>query len=247
MSAPAVAYSQHDHDPLTLAVHHPPDTTLLVDGSDSLPSAPVPSGGNDAHPNQVRLFVSARTSSLDAHSRQLRVHISEPASSLSSLQVDADQNTLSRPASSSSSLDPYYFGAQSPSDSPAQEPTLPSITPETRTHNDSSSPLTPVRDPANIDRNGLVGVGELATPRWGRVMRRAQENPGDDDDNAVGVLQEEDSVEVVVPNIEPDGPDSPWTIEAVDGDLDDQAQVSFFFSTAGAFVDIRSSSVMSNR
>lgn len=78
-------------------------------------------------------------------------------------------------------------------------------------------------------------------------MRRAQENPGDDDDNAVGVLQEEDSVEVVVPNIEPDGPDSPWTIEAVDGDLDDQAQVSFFFSTAGAFVDIRSSSVMSNR
>ena len=27
-------------------------------------------------------------------------------------------------------------------------------------------PKTPGRDPANIDRKGLIGVGELATPRW---------------------------------------------------------------------------------
>ena len=74
--------------------------------------------------------------------------------------------------------------------------------------------MTPVRDPANIDRQGLVGVGELATPRWGKLFRR----PSDDDNAALDILQEEDSAEVVVPNVEPDGPDSPWTIEAVDGE-----------------------------
>lgn len=230
MSAPTLAYSQHDHDPLTLAIRHPPDATPLVDGPDSLLSGPVPSGGNDAHSNQVRPYVSSSLPSLDAHSSQPRVHISEPASSHHSLQVDADQDSLSRPPSSTSSLDPYYFGgAQSPSDSPAQEPMLPSITPETRIHNHPSSPVTPARDPANIDRNSLVGVGELATPRWGKLMRRAQENPGDDDDNALRILQEEDNAEVVVPNVEPEGPDSPWTIEAVDGELDDDDQVGFFF------------------
>ncbi|KAG8217354.1 hypothetical protein J3R82DRAFT_5449 [Butyriboletus roseoflavus] len=204
MSVPTVAYSQHDHDSLTPAVHHPLDATPLVDGLDSLLRGPVASGGI-----------------------QLRVHISEPASSHDSLLVDADQDSLSRPGSSSSSLDPYYFGAQSSSDSPAQqfqESSLPTITQETPIHNDLSAPLTPTRDPANIDRNGLVGVGELATPRWGTLIRRAQENLGDDDDNALDILQEEDSTEVVVSNVEPDGPDSPWTIEAVDGELDDQDQ-----------------------
>ena len=156
---------------------------------------------------------------------QLRVHITQPAPSHDSLQVDADQNLVSRPGSSTSSLDPYYFGIQSPSDSPPQqEPTILSTTPETRVPGNSFAPLTPVRDPANIDRKGLVGVGELATPRWGKLVRRAS----DDDDNALDVLQEEDSAEVVIPNVEPDGPDSPWTIEAVDGELDDQDQVSFF-------------------
>lgn len=92
-----------------------------------------------------------------------------------------------------------------------------------------------------------MGVGELTTPRWGRLLRRAQENLGDDDDNALDVLQEEDSAEVIVPNAELDGPDSPWTIEAVDGEFDDQDQVSFFFwATATAFVDKHSSSVTSN-
>ena len=151
------------------------------------------------------------------------------------MQVDADQDSLSRPGSSTSSLDPYYFGA--PSDSPPQDSALLSVTPETRIHSDSS-PLTPARDPANIDRNGLVGVGELATPRWDRHIRRPQQNP-DDDENALDVLQEQDSAEVVVPNVEHDGPDSPWTIEAVDGELDDQDQVRFFFLAARAFVDIR--------
>lgn len=216
MSAP-VAYTQLDYDP---PVHHPPGTPPLADGLDALLSAP---GGN-----HVRPFVSSRTAFPDAHPSQLRVHISEPVSSHDSLQVDADPDSLSRPASSSSSLDPYYFGAQSSSDSPAQEPPLQSITPDTRMHNDPSSPLTPARDPANIDRNGLVGVGELATPRWGALIRRAQENPGDDGDNPDDVLNEEDGTELVVSNVEPDGPDSPWTIEAVDGEVDDHDQVRFF-------------------
>ncbi|KAI9569102.1 hypothetical protein HD554DRAFT_2204797 [Boletus coccyginus] len=131
--------------------------------------------------------------------------------------ADALPDSPARPPSATSSLDPYYFGTQS--DSPA----MLSVTPETRTHSDSS-PLTPARDPANIDRQGLVGVGELATPRWGRLLQRPHENPGDDGDSPPDVLCEEDSAEVVAPDHEHDGPDSPWTIEAVDGELDDHDQ-----------------------
>lgn len=207
----SAAFSQHEHDSLTLAP--------LSDGPKPLFSPPVLC--NDS---QVRFSLSATVSSLDVCPCQLRVHITQPAPSYGSLQVDVDQDLLSRPGSSSSSLDPYYFGVQSPSDSPPQGPSFPSTTPETRIPSDSS-PLTPVRDPANIDRKGLVGVGELATPRWGKLIRR----PSDDDDNALDVLQEEDSTDILVPNLEPDGPDSPWTIEAVDGELDDQDQVRTFF------------------
>lgn len=214
--------AQHDNDALTLPVLHPP----LVEAQNSLcqPST------NDAHSTKVGPRLPSTPSSLaDSLLTQLRVHITQPAPPHDSLQVDADQDTHSRPGSSTSCLDPYYFSTQSPSDSPAQDSTHPSVTPETRTHNNSVSPLTPARDPANIDRNGLVGVGELSTPRWGKLIRHAEENPGDDDDNSLGVLQEEDSTEVVVPNGEPDGPDSPWTIEAVDGELDEQDQVGFSF------------------
>jgi len=61
---------------------------------------------------------------------------------------------------------------QSPSESPIPSlPVLHSIpkTPEMRTVHE---PVTPGRDPAAIDRRGLVGVGELATPRWVRGPRR---------------------------------------------------------------------------
>lgn len=111
--------------------------------------------------------------------------------------------------------------------------TLLSVTPETHIHSDSS-PLTSAWDPANIDRRSLVGVGELATPHFDRRIRRPQENPADGNENP-HVLQEEDIAEVdVVPNVEPDGPDTPWTIEAVDGELDDQ--VRFFFLVAEALL-----------
>ncbi|KAL4074596.1 hypothetical protein V8B97DRAFT_1868854 [Scleroderma yunnanense] len=83
------------------------------------------------------------------------------------MQRQATDDDDTRPASATSSLDPYYFGA---GDSP--------------------------------DRRGLVGLGELATPR--------RQSQVDDTDDVVVVS---------------DPPDSPWTIEAVDGE-DDELEVN---------------------
>jgi dual specificity tyrosine-phosphorylation-regulated kinase 2/3/4 len=77
-------------------------------------------------------------------------------------------------SSASSSLDPYYFSIPSPSEPTTFIPALPDALNDTpRTYRTSSSkrssildPTTPARDPASIDRRVLVGVGELATPRW---------------------------------------------------------------------------------
>ncbi|KAK0445384.1 hypothetical protein EV421DRAFT_1890266 [Armillaria borealis] len=89
--------------------------------------------------------------------------------------MDSDY-PASRSTSTTSSLDPYYFGLQSGSDSPYPPPlpTAPSLraTPESRP---VTEPVTPARDPANIDRRGLVGVGELATPRWTRSNNGSEE------------------------------------------------------------------------
>jgi len=110
---------------------------------------------------------------------QPRVHISSTDDA-----HDIDIDTDRRPGSATSSLDPYYFGADSPV---AHSP---------------HEPLTPARD---IDRKGLVGVGELATPRWDKSRQSHADDSHLDDD-------------VVVVN---DSPDSPWTIEAVDGESDE--------------------------
>ncbi|KAI6043104.1 hypothetical protein EDC04DRAFT_3138697 [Pisolithus marmoratus] len=133
---------------------------------------------------------------------QPRVYVSEAPP----LPVD-EPGQISRPASATSSLDPYYFGAQTPSDSP------PRISPGTHT------PLTPARD---IDRKGLVGVGELATPHWDKIHRPStrQSNPSQDDDHHPPCLREEDSASLTA--LENDAPDSPWTIEAMDGESDDK-------------------------
>lgn len=156
----------------------------------------------------------------DEDDGQPRVYVSEAPS------LPVDDPGLSRPASATSSLDPYYFGAQTPSDSPPpplpQPPsTLPSISPGVHTPN---HPLTPARDPANIDRKGLVGVGELATPHWDKIHRQSrQSNQSQDDDHRPCLLDEEDSSAVVmVTSLGNDPPDSPWTIEAVDGESDDK-------------------------
>ncbi|KAL4249574.1 protein kinase superfamily protein [Abortiporus biennis] len=133
---------------------------------------------------------------------------------------------LPRSPSATSSLDPYYFGVHTPSESPPVPP-LPSTgllprTPDLALTND---PITPNKDPALIDRRGLVGVGELATPRWTRNERRHEVDVEDPVDE---VQEDEGWVDTGVDiDREKDMPDSPWTIEAVDGEQepDDTVQL----------------------
>lgn len=141
--------------------------------------------------------------------------------------MDLDDNPASRPASATSSLDPYYFGIQSPTESPMPPlPTsslYPSTTPEQRSINE---PVTPARDPAAIDRRGLVGVGELATPRWTRAAQDDSEDTPEPDAAA-------DGFEVIVPeDLGDDAPDSPWTIEAIDGEGSEREEVCLFSLTS---------------
>jgi len=137
--------------------------------------------------------------------------------------MDQDQ-TVSRSASATSSLDPYYFGIHSESDDPI--PLLPNLylsaTPDySRIH----EPATPAN---KIDRRGLVGVGELATPRWAR-----RDNRSTDEYDLSTTDAEAEGYDVIVPEmVEADQPDSPWTIEAVDGELSEREDVRgviFFF------------------
>ncbi|KZT69063.1 hypothetical protein DAEQUDRAFT_302437 [Daedalea quercina L-15889] len=130
-----------------------------------------------------------------------------------------------RSPSATSSLDPYYFSVQSPSESPV--PSLPVShslpkTPEMRTPRE---PVTPGRDPAAIDRRGLVGVGELATPRWVRGPRRDEVEI---DEQLDEVEEEPSHVEdgiVMVDEVDNDLPDSPWTIEAIDGETEEKDEL----------------------
>lgn len=128
--------------------------------------------------------------------------------------------SISRSASTTSSLDPYYFGIRSPSDSPVPPlPTsyvLPSSTPD---QSPGQDPVTPARDPATIDRRGLVGVGELTTPRWTRTEHHGDVITPDD-------AEQNGEFEVIVPEVTPDDePDSPWTIEAIDSGGSDREEV----------------------
>ncbi|KAF8514053.1 hypothetical protein JB92DRAFT_172454 [Gautieria morchelliformis] len=113
------------------------------------------------------------------------------------------ERAQSSASAGSSALDPYYFSVSHPN------PTTPDSNPD-------FTPITPARDPAAIDRRGLVGVGELATPRW--ATREGKDvpwkssppsDPGDDLDQPVDVREDGSD------------PSSPWTIEAVDGDGDE--------------------------
>lgn len=120
----------------------------------------------------------------------------------------------SRSASATSSLDPYYFGGSDSPVPPLPTPIHLSATPEHRSN--TNDPVTPARDPASIDRRGLVGVGELATPRWARTEHGSEELipvPQYDPDDFE--LREERGEES----------DSPWTIEAVDGESSEKEDV----------------------
>ncbi|KAJ6500330.1 hypothetical protein C8R45DRAFT_977294 [Mycena sanguinolenta] len=119
-----------------------------------------------------------------------------------------------RSASATSSLDPYYFGL---SDSPVPPlPTAPMNLSTTPDQLHRSDPVTPARDPALIDRRGLVGVGELTTPRWTRSHSK--------EDTITPVLA---SLGETFENEDerPDAPDSPWTIEAVDGEMSEREEL----------------------
>jgi len=145
-------------------------------------------------------------------------------------QLHADQSIddlhihlPSRSTSATSSLDPYYFSVRSPSGSPA--PPLPDSaqsrrTPETRQV--INDPVTPHRDPSKIDRRVLHGLGELATPRWSRSVANR-------DDGVHGLDQ--DDLEPALPE-EPEDvlSDSPWTIEAVDDEDEDEERDEVLFS-----------------
>lgn len=92
-----------------------------------------------------------------------------------------------------------------------------------------TEPITPARDPASIDRRGLVGVGELATPRWTRAPR-----VDDDEDQADLALNSDNR------DYEQEDPESPWTIEARDGETEGVDQVGRLFSgnLCRAYLDI---------
>ena len=137
-----------------------------------------------------------------------------------------------RSASATSSLDPYYFGLGTPSESPvlasSPMPRHSSVhlkTPELG--GPFRDPVTPRKDPAAIDRRGLVGVGELATPRWARGERKEEVEV--DERLEEGGEEGEEELEEVFQGVdqekEPDLPDSPWTIEAIDGEQDDLDEV----------------------
>jgi len=84
-----------------------------------------------------------------------------------------------------------------------------------------TEPVTPARDPASIDRRGLVGVGELATPRWTRAPRV------DDDEDQVDSTPNNDNGDY-----EQEDPGSPWTIEARDGEVESMDHVGRPFFSA---------------
>ncbi|KAI6019703.1 hypothetical protein F5J12DRAFT_925847 [Pisolithus orientalis] len=155
----------------------------------------------------------------DEDGGQPRVYVSEAPPAV-------DEPTgLSRPVSATSSLDPYYFGAQTPSDSPPP-PSPPTPPPSSAQRQPRSSHTKPPADPRK-----RPGQHRPHGPRWRRrtdnsiagtkyIVHSRQSNQSQDEDC---LLEEEDAAAVMVAeNLENDAPDSPWTIEAVDGESDDK-------------------------
>ncbi|KAF8636499.1 hypothetical protein AX17_003314 [Amanita inopinata Kibby_2008] len=151
----------------------------------------------------------------------------QPTVHVSLAEEDVDP-PVSRPASASSSLDPYYFGLRSPSVSPVPPlPPLPTTISSTPDQALVVEPATPARDPASIDRRELVGVGELATPRWARTEQV---------EDQANTREGQENFRVATPEgARPEQPDSPWTIEAVDGELSEKEELTKVQSTSQPF------------
>lgn len=126
------------------------------------------------------------------------------------------ENELPRSTSATSSLDPYYFTIPSHNGSPV--PPLPVDVGKQGTRS-PQEPSTPARDPALIDRNDLVGVGELRTPRWPKLP--SSEESLSHFATGIHVGGKSNDVSGRDESDEDNDRDSPWTIEAVDGEQDD--------------------------
>ncbi|OBZ75716.1 Dual specificity protein kinase pom1 [Grifola frondosa] len=170
--------------------------------------------GRDARLAQVLSFFSRKSTA--ARSSQQ----SQPYLQVAEDPVTEPEHDAPRPTSTTSSLDPYYFGVHSPSQSPMPPlPTMPSL-PKTPEMHPLNEPVTPGKDPAAIDRRGLVGVGELATPRWARGARKDEYEVEDQVDE----FDDDEGLNLIAEDYVKDLPDSPWTIEAVDGEQDDKEE-----------------------
>jgi len=170
------------------------------------------------HPSTSRVYT--------LHSDILQSFQSHPTARYEAASLNDQLFDHPRSASATSSLDPYYFSVLSPTESPAftlHDPHRRSKTPETRPLNE---PSTPVKDPALIDRKGLLGLGELATPRWIHSGRNRKVNSHHASEiNGIVTVNEDLSM---ANDQEEDEPDSPWTIEAIDGEVEDRDEVGSF-------------------
>ncbi|TDL27191.1 hypothetical protein BD410DRAFT_739913 [Rickenella mellea] len=190
------------HD--TIGLRRRRDRPERLNLSDSKPSTDDDIPGVD-HSAEANLVSSRRPPALQV--------------SLSELTIESEPD-IPRSTSATSSLDPYYFTISSRNHSPI--PPLPDGAPlSVDTCSDSHHPelpLTPAKDPASIDRHDLIGVGDLATPRW-----KVDENTED----ATGMRHvvdeefEQNLVQHAEETCENHSPESPWTIEAVDGEIDE--------------------------
>ncbi|CAE6520996.1 unnamed protein product [Rhizoctonia solani] len=170
----------------------------------------------------------------------------------STLQSNARLQTedKTRPTSvASSEFDPYYFSAHSPNQSRRASIAPEEIPQETAQEHQSTVkarnrlsinrtslliPDTPARDPGSIDRRGLVGVGELATPRWTVTRDARAVSHGHHE------YRQADGHPPLTPGEEV--PNSPWTIEAIDAsDSGDGRLLSTKFPRSGLATSSRTS------
>ncbi|CAE6436620.1 unnamed protein product [Rhizoctonia solani] len=139
-------------------------------------------------------------------------------------------------------VDSYYFSAHSPNRSRRASLAPEEMPPETvqehqvKDRQNRTSlviPDTPARDPGSIDRRALVGVGELATPRW-TVSR--------DTRTVTHAHHEHRPDDLLSPHTPAEEPHSPWTIEAVDAsDSGDGRLLSTKFPRSGLATSSRTS------
>ncbi|PVF99135.1 hypothetical protein CPB86DRAFT_784142 [Serendipita vermifera] len=130
---------------------------------------------------------------------------------------------------SQSTLDPYYFTATiaAPVISSTPEPPMPQTNSASTAMNPPipNEPKTPAINPSSIDRGGLIGVGDLTTPRWtSRANLTGRSQPRQDGLSGPSEMEENEDGSTIeaftIASHDQQDNDidrsSPWTIEAVD-------------------------------